>query len=234
MAMFKKNQGKSVLFLQPVHITGEKRLRGRVRMLCCDASGKVFVTAVSRSVYVKASENAAIMKGRRKPFVTIGLANDTGKHTPVAIEISPEEAWALERILEHALKSGVIPDILKKYLKPMITRAESSLGTPTEKTPKVLDRLPYYPPGEIEISVPIYKARYGYPLIVLKRLPPDEHTPRTDQKLLVLDSDGDLAAIRVPAKLVRRTEKETGRDLHARQPAAEKSPGNSGEILRRS
>lgn len=208
MAMFKKNQPKSVLFLQTVHINGEKRLRGRVRILCSDVSGKVFVTAVTRSVYAKACENAAMMQDRRKPFVTIGLVNDTGKYTPVVIEISPEEAWALERILEHALKSGIIPDILKKYLKPMLTRGESSLEGPAEKTPKVLDRLPYYPPGEIEISVPIYKAHYSYPLIILKRLPPDEHTSRTDQKLLVLDSDGDLAAIRVPAKMVRRTEKE--------------------------
>jgi hypothetical protein len=208
MVLFKKKQLKSILFLQPVHITGEKRPRGRVRMLCCDVSGKVFAAYISHSAYEKARGDAAAMKERHKPFATIGLENGSGRYTPVAIEISPEEAWALEHILEHALKSGVLPDILKKYLKPMIARGESGLDVPTEKTPKVLDRLPYYPPGEIEISVPIYKAAYSYPLIVLKRLPPDEHTSRTDHKLLILDSDGDLAAIRVPAKLVRRTEKE--------------------------
>jgi hypothetical protein len=58
------------------------------------------------------------------------------------------------------------------------------------------------------VSVPIYKAAYSYPLIVLKILPPDEHTSPADLKLLVLDSDGDLAAIRVPAMLVNRAEKE--------------------------
>ncbi len=208
MAILKKKQPKNVLFLQPVHITGEKRPRGRVRMLYCDVSGRVFTSDIGRSVYAKACDDAAAMKRRHKPFATIGLENGTGKYTPVAIEISPEEAWALEHILEHALKSGILPDILKKFLKPMIARGESGLEVPTEKTPKVLERLPYYPPGEIEISVPIYKAAYSYPLIVLKRLPPDEHTSRTDLKLLILDSDGDLAAIRVPAKLVRRTEKE--------------------------
>jgi hypothetical protein len=208
MAIFKKNHSKDVLFLQPVRLTGEKLPQRKVRMLGCDASGRVFAVLISRAAYEKARDDALAMKQRHKPFATIGLEAGPGKYEPAAVEISPEEAWALEHILEHALKSGKLPDILKKYLRPIIEHAESIIETPAA-TPKVLDRLPYYPPGEIEISVPIYKASYSYPLIVLKRLPPDEHTSPTDLKLLVLDSDGDLAAIRVPAKLVRQAERET-------------------------
>jgi hypothetical protein len=208
MAIFKKNHSKDVLFLQTVRLTSEKLPRRKVRMLVCDASGRVFAVLISRRVYEKARDDALLMKERRKPFATIALEAGPGKYEPAAIEISPEEAWALEHILEHALKSGRLPDILKKYLRPIIERAESSIEMALATTPKVLDRLPYYPPGEIEISVPIYKAAYSYPLIVLKSLPPDEHTSSTDIKLLVLDSDGDLAAIRVPASLVRQAERE--------------------------
>jgi hypothetical protein len=208
MSIFKKNHIKDVLLLQPVRLTSEKRPRRKVRMLCCDASGRVFAALISQVAYEKARDNALAMKQRRKPFATIGLENGSGKYEPALIGISPEEAWALEHILEHALKSGKIPDILKKYLRQIIEHAESSIEIPALATPKVLDRLPYYPPGETEISVPIYKATYSYPLIVLKRLPPDEHTSHTDLNLLVLDSDGDLAAIRAPARLVRQAEGE--------------------------
>jgi hypothetical protein len=207
MAIFKKKNGKDVLFLQPVRLTGEKLPRRKVRMLCCDVSGRVFTTIIGRPAYERARDEALAMKQRHKPFATLGLEAGNGRYEPAAVEISPEEAWGLEHILEHALKSGILPDILKKYLRPIIDRGESDTEA-TAATPKVLDRLPYYPPGEIEISVPIYKAAYSYPLIVLKRLPPDEHTSRADIKLLVLDSDGDIAAIRVPARLVRRTERE--------------------------
>lgn len=56
--------------------------------------------------------------------------------------------------------------------------------------------------------MPIYKAEYRYPLIILKNLSPDEYTPHNTRKLLILDSDGDMAVIEVPAKLVRMMEIE--------------------------
>jgi hypothetical protein len=220
MAAFKKNQIRDILFLQPVHLKGEKLRRGQVRLLCCDVSGKVFTAVIGRPAYEKARGDAEAMLQRHKPFATVGLEAGPDKYTPVSVEIGPVDAWALERILEHALKSGRLPDILKKYIRPIISLGEAAREAPAISTPKVLDRLPYYPPGEIEISVPIYKAAYAYPLIVLKRLPPDEHTSSTDLKLLILDSDGDLAAIRVPAKLVRRVEREiTGNSAGGRRDA---------------
>ena len=74
-------------------------------------------------------------------------------------------------------------------------------------TPRVLDRLPYYLESDIEFSMPIYKAEYSYPLIILKRLLPDEHTPHNVQRLLILDSDGDLAIIKVPSQLMNKVAK---------------------------
>jgi hypothetical protein len=220
MAVLKKNHLRDILFLQPVRLKGEKLHRSQVRLLCCDVSGHVFTAVIGLPAYEKARDDAMAMQQRRTPFATIGLETGPGKYRPVAVEISPVDAWALERILEHARKSGRLPDILKKYIRPIIALGEAARERPAAPTPRVLERLPYYPPGEIEISVPIYKAAYSYPLIVLKRLRPDEHTSPTDLKLLILDSDGDLAAIRAPAKLVRRVEREiTANNLSGRRDA---------------
>ena len=56
--------------------------------------------------------------------------------------------------------------------------------------------------------MPIYKASYHYPLIILKRLPPDERTSSQEQRMLVLDNDGDMAIVNVPVRLVRKMDLE--------------------------
>jgi hypothetical protein len=219
MALLNNKRPNDVLFLMPVRLAGEKIPRGRVGMLYCDAAGRVYTTFISRSVYERARDGAARMERLNKPFATIGLEIGPGRFIPATVEIGAEEVWALERILEHALKSGKIPDILKKYLRTIIelgeSRREATISeqkrqrrVPAGMTPRVLDRLPYYPPKDIEISMPIYKAEYGYPLVVLKRLPPDESTPHDSQRLLTLDSDGDMAVTEVPARLARQMDIE--------------------------
>jgi len=220
VGIFNRNQPNDVLFLQPVRLTSEKTPRSKVRMLYCDTSGKVYSSMISRSVYERARDNAASMAYRHKSFATIGLETGPGQFIPAAVEVGQKEVWALEHILEHALKNGRLPDLLKKYLKPIIRLDESDRETVIseyrkrrrqaypEVTPRVLERLPYYQEHDMEISMPIYKAEYSYPLIVLKRLPPDEQVPRDTQRLLILDSDGDMAVIKVPTKLVRKMEIE--------------------------
>ena len=220
MGIFNRTQPNDVLFLQPVRLADEKIPRGKVKMLYCDASGKVYSSIVSRLVYERARDNAASMAHRRKSFATLGLETGSGQFIPATVEVGQKEVWALEHILEHALKNGRLPDILKKYLKPIIRLDEADREAiiseyrkrrrqaQPEATPRVLERLPYYQEQDIEISMPIYKAEYSYPLIVLKRLPPDEHIPHNTQRLLILDSDGDMAVIKVPTKLVRKMEIE--------------------------
>jgi hypothetical protein len=218
MKILSRRQPNDVLFLQPVRYAGEKMPRGKVRML--DASGKVYASIMSRSVYDMAADNAARMKRSHKPFATIGLETIPGRFIPTTVEIDTSEAWAMQRILEHAMKSGRLPDILKNYIKPILRRSEDTreavISENRKRRPaaqarvatKVLDRLPYYPEHDIEVSMPIYKAEYAYPLILLKRLAPDEQTPPDSQRLLVMDSDGDLAIIKVPTRLVRQIEIE--------------------------
>lgn len=220
MGIFNRTQPNDVLFLQPVRLADEKIPRGKVRMLYCDVSGKVYSSIVSRTVYERARDSAAGMAHRRKSFATIGLETAPGQFIPATVEVGQKEVWALGHILEHALKNGRLPDILKKYLKLIIRRNESERETiiseyrkrrrqaQPEATPKVLERLPYYQEDDIEVSMPIYKAEYSYPLIVLKILLSDEHTPHNARKLLFLDSDGDMAIIEVPTRLVRKMEIE--------------------------
>ncbi len=217
--MFRRSKPNDVLFLMPVRLTDEKTPRNKVRMLCCDASGKLYSSVINRSTYERARHSAETIERTKKPYATVGLETRPGEFVPASVEISPEELWALEHILEHALNKGRLPDILKRYLKPIIELDEASREAvlleykkrrrqPSSRTtPRVLDRLSYYPEGDIEISVPIYKAEYSYPLIVLKHLTSDDSTPDKLRKLLILDSDGDLAVISVPIQLADKIKK---------------------------
>ena len=220
MGIFRRNHPDNVLFLMPVRLAGEKLPKGKVKMLYCDAAGRVYASIINRSVYKLARDNAERMERSHKYYATVGLETSPGKFIPAAVEIGTREIWALERILEHALRNGRLPDILKKYLKPIIQLGEANREAVLsehrkrrrpvhpEATPPVLNRLPYYSENDIEISMPIYKAEYKYPLIVMKRLLANEHTPHSVQKLLILDSDGDLAVVEVPSQLMDKVKEK--------------------------
>lgn len=220
MGMFNRNQPNDVLLLQPVRLANEKIPRGKVRMLYCDISGRVYASIVSRRLYEHARDNAKNMELLHKTFATLGLETGPGQFVPATVEVTQKEVWAMEHVLEHALKNGRLPDILKKYLKPIIrldeTRREAIISEYRRRrrparpgaTPRVLDRLPYYHEQDMEVSMPIYKAEYSYPLIVLKHLRQDEPATRHHQRLLILDSDGDMAVIKVPTSLARKMEIE--------------------------
>ena len=219
MGIFNRNRPNHVLFLMPVRLVNEKLPRGKTRMLCCDASGKVYASVIDESVHELARDSAEKMERSQKSFATIGLETSPVNFMPVSVEIDATEAWALELILDHALKNGRLPYILKKCIKPIIIRGEAScevvfsenemspLQAHTEPTPQVLNRLPYYSEHDIEFSMPIYKAAYSYPLVVLQQLSSAEPALQNSQRLLILDSDGDLAVVTVPYQL---TDTSTG------------------------
>jgi hypothetical protein len=220
MGIFQRNRPNHVLFLMPVRLANEKLPKGKTRMLYCDASGKVYASVINESVYELARDVAEKMERGQKSFAIVGLETSPVNFMPVSVEVNATEAWALELILEHALKNGRLPYILKKCIKPIIVRGEASLEAVlsenvmsplqahTEPTPQVLNRLPYYSEQDIEFSVPIYKSAYSYPLVVLKQLPPAEPTLHNSQRLLILDSEGDLAVVTVPYQFMDTAEKE--------------------------
>ncbi|MFC2020854.1 hypothetical protein ACFLU1_03560 [Chloroflexota bacterium] len=219
MKLFGSKSPVDVIFLEPVRKAGEKLPRGKMRMLCCDAEGKVYASIINSTAYKLAMDSVSKMESKNKDYATLGLEVGPGNFLPLVVEIGPKEVIVLEYILDHARKSGVIPDVLKKELQQIIKLGESGRkGKKAEKgkdaltvtpaaTPGVLTRLPYYSEWDIEFSMPIYKASHSYPLIVLDRLLPDKQSPHDDQRLLILDSDGDLAIIKVPLKLIVESEK---------------------------
>jgi hypothetical protein len=148
----------------------------------------------------------------------LGIKLSPDEYAPLTVEVGTEEVWALDLILKHALRNGKTPDVLKKYPKQIIMRGESKRehviakheerNKRTQVMPDVLRRLPYYDDENTEISIPIYKAEHRYPLIALRRLPASESDPAGIERLLIMDSDGDLAITRVPTELIERAEKD--------------------------
>ncbi|UCD09156.1 MAG: hypothetical protein JSU79_00480, partial [Dehalococcoidales bacterium] len=70
------------------------------------------------------------------------------------------------------------------------------------------DRLPYYLEGDLEFSMPVYKAEHRYPLIILKSYSSGGNSSRNGQQILGLESDGDLAIIKIPFKKLDKEEKK--------------------------
>jgi len=219
MGLLRRHNLKDLVYLVPIQIGNEQLPENNIRMLHCDSKGNIRSAIIENSVYELARSYATQLERAHKNYATLSLEIAPGRSVPWAVEINPEQVWALEHILEHAIKRGEIPAILKKYPKEIIrigrlkceelNRDNERVGNFafSGKTPEVLQRLAYYSEDAIEAAVPIYKAQYRYPLIVLKRLPPNEKTSPEMQRLLTLDSDGDLAITRLPLEAIDEAER---------------------------
>ncbi|MFC1986228.1 hypothetical protein ACFLWC_04470 [Chloroflexota bacterium] len=220
MTLFHRNRPNHSLLLMPVRLGNERWPKNKVRILSCDAKGHLFTEFVGRSTYQRIRKEIQQMEVSQKNYATIYWDTGASRLMPLLVEIGNRETWALERILEHAFRSAVIPDILTRYLKEIIKLGEVKLQElPTGKaretrktTPvtssKVLDRLPYYRKQDFEVSIPIYKAEHAFPLIILKQLPQAKNTSSSQQRLLVLDSDGDLAVTTLPLERLKKAKRK--------------------------
>jgi len=219
MGLLGRHNLKDLVYLVPIQIGNEQLPENNIRMLYCNSKGDIRSAIIENSVYELARSYTTQLERAHKNYATLSLEIAPGRSVPWAVEITPEQVWALEHILEHAIKRGEIPAILKKYPKEIIrigrlkceelNRDNERVGNFvfSGKTPEVLQRLAYYSEDAIEAAVPIYKAQYRYPLIVLKRLPPNEKTSPEMQRLLTLDSDGDLAITRLPLEAIDEAER---------------------------
>ncbi|MFC1898824.1 hypothetical protein ACFLXP_00605 [Chloroflexota bacterium] len=214
--ILRRNMPHDVIFLMPVKTTQEKLHKGKIRMLYCDAKGKLYASLIDKTTYTVARTFADEMEAKNNNYATIGLEIGLGNFAPTVVEISAEQSWALSNVLNHALSEGAIPDVLTKYLKNIIELGTSSRkATSAEEKPqktgkakiehlRTLDRLPYYLEKDIEFSMPIYKAEHRYPLIVVGSLASYHEDSGDQQRLVILDNDGDIAIIKVPFKLLTR------------------------------
>lgn len=204
MRLFRHNRPSHSLLLMPVRLGNERWPNNKVRLLSCDAEGHLFTQLVGRSTYQRIIRETQQMEVSKNNYATLYIDTGGSKFEPLLVEIGSKEAWALERVLENALIRVVIPAILTRYLKEIIKLGESKRQgllivktreahqTVSAASSRILDRLPYYRKQDVEISIPIYKVEYAFPLIILQRLPKAKDTSPGQQRLLVLDSDGDL------------------------------------------
>jgi hypothetical protein len=224
MPLFRHNQPNHSVLLMPVRLRSERWPKNKVRVLSCDAEGNLFTELIGRSIYQRIKLEAQRMEAVPKNYATIYLETGNGQHVPLFVEIGDKENWALERILEHALRSGIVPHVLitpirdiirlgeTKYKEVVTEKTKRTRKTTSQPSSKVLGRLPYYKTKDIEVSVPIYKTEYAFPLIVLGRLSQESNMAPNQQRVLVLDSDGDLAETSLPSEQVNKAERNL-RDL---------------------
>ena len=219
MGFLSRYSPKEVIYLTPIQIGNEQLPENKIRILHCDARRNLESTVIENSVYELVRGYVEELERTHKCCATLSTEIAPGEFVPFTVEINSEQAEALESILEHALKRGIIPDILKRYPKEILRLGEGKrkelraqyeqarLQAVSRGTPEVLRRLADYPEDGIDVAIPIYKAEYHYPLVILKRLPPNEQTQPNERRLLILDNDGDLAIIRVPSEIIDEAEK---------------------------
>ena len=220
MPLFHQNKPNHSLLLMPVRLGNERWPKNKVRLLSCDAEGNLFTQLVGRSTYQRIRKETQYMEVSQNNYATIYWDTGASRPMPIVVKIEENESWALNRILEHALRDTVIPDVLRRYPEEIIKlgdskRRELSIEktrdthkTTSSTSSKVLNRLPYYRKDDVEVSIPIYKVEYAFPLIVLKQLPPAKNTLSSQQRLLVLDSDGDLTVTTLPLELIDKAERK--------------------------
>ena len=220
MPLFHQNRPNHSLLLMPVRLGNERWPKNKVRLLSCDAEGNLFTQLVGRSTYQRIRKETQYMEVSQNNYATIYWDTGASRPVPLVVKIEENESWALNRILEHALRDTKIPDVLRRYPEEIIKLGDNKRRelfiektrdihkTTSSTSSKVLNRLPYYRKDDVEVSIPIYKVEYAFPLIILKQLPPAENTPSSQQRLLVLDSDGDLTVTTLPLELVDKAERK--------------------------
>jgi len=220
MPLFRHNQPNHSILLMPVRLKSERWPKNKVRILSCDTEGNLFTQLIGRYVYQRIKAEAQRRELSSNHYATIYWETGIGQHIPLFVEIGDKESWVLERLLEHAFKSGIVPDVLVRPVQEIIRLGETKYQEAvTEKTKrarkptsrpssKVLGRLPYYRNKDIEVSIPIYKTEYTFPLILLGRLPQESNMTPGQQRLLVLDSDGDLAETALPSEQIDKAERK--------------------------
>jgi hypothetical protein len=207
----KRNSLKSLIFLLPVRINDEILPEDRVRMLCCTQNAEIATMTISRSTYEIIQSYVRELERGNKRYAILGIEISRGYYVPCPVYIDSEHLIGLENIVEHAVHRKIIPWILKKYVKHII-----ALGNMKSKeimknyllhdqicsgsaSQSLLDnirasRSDMFADGPI----PTYKAQHRYPAIILKKIESIDYGDRESQRVLILDSDGDLAISKVP------------------------------------
>jgi hypothetical protein len=219
MRLFWRRRNNDLIYLTPIQLENEQLPGDKIRMLYCDSKGNILTAIIENSVYELARSHGEQLQYANTDYAILSVEIAPSESVALAVGINPEQVTALEYILGHAIERGEIPDVLKKYIKEIFRIGEhkreelrrlnkwAKTHTYSGKTPEALHRLSYYPEDHLEVTIPIYKAQCRYPLIILKRLTPDERTSPDMQRLLTLDNDGDLVIVRMRLETIDDAER---------------------------
>ena len=224
MVMFnplKRNGLNRLIFLLPIRIGDEILPEDKVRMLCCTAKADLATTLIARSTFEIIKSFIRELERGNKKYAILGIEVYPKDYVPVPVYIDSEHLMALENIAEHALNRKVMPWVLKKYVKHIIALGDIKSKDIIENyilsehidsnlsSHELLSGIESpHDKNLADTPIPIYKAQHHLPAVILKKLEATEHNENELQRVLILDSDGDLAISKVPIHSLESEEKE--------------------------
>ncbi len=219
--LLKRNSLNRLIFLLPVRIGDEILPEDKVRMLCCTEKADLVTTLISRSTFEIIKSFIRELEKESKKYAILGIEVHSQEYVPVPVYIDSEHLMALENIAEHAINRKIMPWVLKKYVTNIIALGDIKSKEIIENyilsdniysnlsSNEMLGGLEGI--GENHLSdapIPIYKAQHHFPAVILKKLERTERNENELQRVLILDSDGDLVISKVPIYLLESEERE--------------------------
>lgn len=216
--LFPRRYHNDRIYLTPIQIVNEQLPHDKIRMLYCDSKGNILTAIIENTAYEMAKTKVDELRRTNKNYAILDIETAPGRLVPLAVPISPEQVSALNLILDHAINKGAIPGVLKRYPKEIIgigrlqheelkSQQEPARNhISSEKIPEALQKLTYFPGDYMQVVAPLYKAKYRYPLVVLKHLMPDTDTPKNVRRLLTIDGEGDLVIIGIQEEMIDKAE----------------------------
>lgn len=209
----KRNSYKRYIFLLPVRIDDEILPEDRIKMLCCNEKADLVTMTVSKSTFEIIRSYVRELEKGNKRYAMLGIEVSPGYYVPFPVYIDSEHLMCLENIVEHAVRRKVIPWVLRKYVKNIISMGNirsdeliknyvlrDQIGSSLSSQSLMHSIRASRDNNFNDSLIPTYKAQHNYPAIILKKMDPDGYSDTESQRVLILDSDGDLAISKVPAQ----------------------------------
>ena len=181
-------------------------------MLCCNEKADLVTMTVSKSTFEIIRSYVRELEKGNKRYAMLGIEVSPGYYVPFPVYIDSEHLMGLENIVEHAVRRKVIPWVLRKYVKNIISMGNirsdeliknyvlrDQIGS-SLSSQSLMHSIRASRDNFNDRLIPTYKAQHNYPAIILKKMDPDGYSDTESQRVLILDSDGDLAISKVPAQ----------------------------------
>jgi hypothetical protein len=217
MGLFNHYNPLDRIYIAPIQLREELLPEEQTRVLFCDSKGVLTMPIVEKSLLEILQHNKKELQKAGKYGAAVCMEVAKGQSASFFVEISVEQAAALDSIMKSAFEIERVPNTLKKYVKQIITLAEKrrkelkrEYETPLliPATPELLKQIMENPLEPIDVTFLSSKTEHVDPAIILDRLPPNEQTRPGMQRVLILDAEGTLAIIRIPIEAIDEAEQD--------------------------